>query len=496
VLVLCVAGAAASTLLLAHLYRAEDPGRAYYGTDTRGASLLIGAALAVWIAHRWPTAVTGEARLGSRAARVVGVAAAVGAGTLIWAVGHTDGGDARLYRGGLLVVALAVAALLAHVVLVPDGWPAWLLSRRPLVLLGLISYGVYVWHWPVYLALNAGRTGRTGFELFVLRCLVTLALAGASYVLVERPLRRLGTSRRPWLVTGAGAIATTAAVAVAVASAVSPAARAGAEPFGPTTRDGIDAVGPVPDEEAGAGTERRQRAERRAARHHHPRPGREPVVAVFGDSLAWTLVTYLPETPGMDVLDRTMLGCGVARSAPYRYFGQLYPHVSRDCHDWPRLWQHAIEVDDPDVALVFVGRWETMDREVDGRWGHVGQAGFDAYLRSELELAIRTAGSHGARVVLATEPYNRRGERLDGSLFPEDDPERVTAWNALLMEVAADHPRVRVVDLGARISPDGEFTWTAGGMQVRSDGVHLTPSGVQGWIAPWLVPQLRAAVGG
>jgi hypothetical protein len=98
--------------------------------------------------------------------------------------------------------------------------------------------------------------------------------------------------------------------------------------------------------------------------------------------------------------------------------------------------------------------------------------------------------------VLATEPYNRRGETLDGGLFPEDQPERVTAWNALLREVAADHRRVRVLDLGARITPDGEFSWTAGGYQVRSDGVHLTPSGVAGWIAPWLVPQLREAVGG
>ena len=142
-----------------------------------------------------------------------------------------------------------------------------------------------------------------------------------------------------------------------------------------------------------------------------------------------------------------------------------------------------------------VGRWETMDRTLDGRWSHVGQPAFDAYLRSELELAIETAGSHGARVLLATAPYNRRGEQLDGSLFPEDHPERVTDWNALLRDVAADHRDVGVVEFGARITPDGEFTWTAGGVQVRSDGVHLTPSGVQEWIAPWLFPQLVRAVG-
>jgi hypothetical protein len=217
------------------------------------------------------------------------------------------------------------------------------------------------------------------------------------------------------------------------------------------------------------------------------------VVDVFGDSIAWTLVTYLPEHPGLDVRDRTMLGCGVARTGPYRYFGQLYPGVSRECRAWPELWRHAIEVDDPDVALIVVGRWETMDRQLDGRWSHVGEPDFDAYLRTQLELAIRTAGAHGARVLLATEPYNRRGEQLDGSLWPEDVPERVTAWNALLRDVAAHHHRVHVVELGERLTPDGGFTWTAGGYQVRSDGVHLTPSGVQGWVAPWLLPQLRAA---
>ena len=53
-IVLCAIGAAASTVLLATLYRSDDPGRAYYGTDTRGASLLVGAGLAVLLARRWP----------------------------------------------------------------------------------------------------------------------------------------------------------------------------------------------------------------------------------------------------------------------------------------------------------------------------------------------------------------------------------------------------------------------------------------------------------
>ena len=218
------------------------------------------------------------------------------------------------------------------------------------------------------------------------------------------------------------------------------------------------------------------------------------MVDVFGDSVAWTLVTYLPSHPELDVRDHTLMGCGISRTAPFRYFGRLYAGLMPTCRDWPRIWRAAIARDDPDVAFILVGRWETMDRVLDGRWTHIGDPEFDAHLRSELDLAIRVAGARGAHVLLATEPYNRRGEKLDGSLYPEDEPKRVTAWNQLLRSVASSHPNVKVIEFGERVSPGGRFSWTAGGYQVRSDGLHLTPSGVQGWIAPWLLPQLVGAV--
>jgi peptidoglycan/LPS O-acetylase OafA/YrhL len=512
VILLCALGVAVSTALLATLYRPDDPGRAYYGTDTRGASLLIGAGLAVLVARRWPDgAGPVQERLLSRLARIVlGGFAALAVLGLAWAWTHADGGDSRLYRGGLALVAVAVAVLLAHVVLVPRGWSAWLLSLAPLVLIGRISYGIYLWHWPVFIAVNADRTGRQGADLFALRCLVTLGVAVPSYLLVERPIRagKLLRRRRA-AVNSAGALAAvgTAAVLVVATTAV-PSPRpnetslAGPDRFGAANGiDGIDGTGqPVPMDGRRAETGPKPAdGSTPGAAHHtkvapHPRDGREPVIDVFGDSVAWSLVTYLPSHPGLDIRDRTIMGCGVARTGPYRYFGQTYPAVTRDCREWPRLWRRAISLDDPDVAFILVGRWETMDRMFQGRWTSLGDPAFDTYLRSQLELAIAAAGAHGARVVLATEPYNRRGEQLDGSLYPEDQPHRVTAWNALLRDVAADHPDVRVLDFGARVSPEGHFTWTAGGIQVRSDGVHLTPTGVHQWIAPWLLPQLQAAV--
>ena len=116
----------------------------------------------------------------------------------------------------------------------------------------------------------------------------------------------------------------------------------------------------------------------------------------------------------------------------------------------------------------------------------------DRYLNRELDLALDIVARKGAHVVLLTAPYTRRAERPDGSLWPEDAPGRVDAWNTMLRAAAVRH-RATVIDLNARVCPDGKFTWRAGGVQIRSDGLHFTPIGVRRYIAPWLLPQLALA---
>src|SRR5207245_3895706 len=65
-----------------------------------------------------------------------------------------------------------------------------LLSFRPLCALGLVSYGVYLWHWPIYVVLNESRAHMAGWALLALRIAVTLAVAVVSYRVVEQPIRR------------------------------------------------------------------------------------------------------------------------------------------------------------------------------------------------------------------------------------------------------------------------------------------------------------------
>jgi peptidoglycan/LPS O-acetylase OafA/YrhL len=494
-LVVCAAMALASVIAMRVMFSEADPGRAYYGTDTRAASLLIGVALA--------TVCSMLERNGfrpgpGRVRRTVAVLALLGALTTVWAWTSLSGDDSRLYGGGLTVAALAVAAVIAHIALVPGGLSARLLSLPPLPALGRISYGVYLWHWPIFIAANAERTGLQGPRLLALRCLVTLVVAVASYLLVERPIRTSTLLRRRSVGLPATTITAAAAAALVVATtAVPPTAGrvlAGVATDGTDGLDGTGAVDGIDAVTAPRDLPSESPARESPPSEHHRTPGQPIVLDVFGDSVAWSLAAYFPRHPALDVRDRTMLGCGVVRSAPYRYFGQTYPRLLPKCRHWPRLWKRAIATDDPDVALVLVGRWETMDRKLAGRWRHIGDPVFDADLRSELHRAITVAGSQGAQVVLATEPYNRRGEQPDGSLYPEDRPERVTDWNRLLRSVADAHPGVTVVDFGRRVSPEGRYTESAGGVKIRADGLHLTPTGVQEWIAPWLIPRVVATV--
>ena len=496
-LAVAVLGAVASSLELALVYDPAAPGRSYYGTDTRASSLLVGVALAVVLTATAPSRGHPQRVADRRMVRwLSGGLALAGVVFLGWAWTHATGGDRWLYHGGILLAALAVAAVLANLAIAPDGLAARMLSVPLLPALGLVSYGVYLWHWPVFLVVDGQRTGLMGTPLWLLRCAITIAIACASYLLVERPIRHL-RGLQPTRVTFAAAAAALVAVALLpFAPGLEPpppqasgGAIADAQPVGGLQRLLADQTKSPQAHPLGTGNTGGSRVVTAAAPRRW-RPGTPLVVDVFGDSLPWSLVQALPARRGIDVRDRTILGCGIVLSAPYQYFGQTYPNVYRICRGWSGHWRQALTNDHPHLAVVMVGRWETMTRMFHGRWRAVGDPVYDGYLRRRLHHAIEVAGSTGARVVLATLPYNRRGERPDGGLFPEDEPARVTAWNRLLPQVAAQHPGVAVLDIGHRISPEDTYTATAGGYPMRTDGLHLAPDGVRHWVAPWLYPRL------
>jgi lysophospholipase L1-like esterase len=140
--------------------------------------------------------------------------------------------------------------------------------------------------------------------------------------------------------------------------------------------------------------------------------------------------------------------------------------------------------------LLIIGRWETVDRVNEGKWTHIGDPTFDGYLNAELERALNIVSSTGVRAMVATVPYSRGGEKPDGRLYPEDQPDRVNQWNTMLRNTVGRHPNAQVLDLNKKLCPDGVYTVKVDGIKVRSDGVHLTAEGVK-WLTPWLEESLK-----
>jgi peptidoglycan/LPS O-acetylase OafA/YrhL len=466
VVVLAVAGAIASAVASVVLVSDGTLDRVYFGTDTRAEALLIGAAMSALLVRDWPALTAGRCVIRSRLLRrVTGIAPVLGLAGLAAGAHYATGSPAEFRHGMLVLTAVAAIAVIAPVALDQDGAVARLLAWRPLVWLGVISYGVYLWHWPVFLVLNGARIGWTGPSLFAVRCIATLALAAASWWLIEQPIRRWRPVRVPLLPLAGATVAT----AIAVTVVVVPVSKSPAQSDVSTAsvvQSPLERPVVVAQQSANRGR----------------------VVSVFGDSVGWTLMRYLPPTPGFTFINHTLVGCGIVRGGPFRYSAES-GNPKPECETWPSRWAGQVAFDRPDVVLLVVGRWETIDRVHDGRWTHVGEPSFDAYLTGELRHAVEVLSSKGARVIVTTEPYNRRAEKPDGGLYPEDQPDRTDSWNALVRKVVAQYPNARVLDLNTKLGPGGTYTTKVDGIKMRSDGVHPTAEAVK-WLTPWLLQSL------
>ena len=146
------------------------------------------------------------ARLGNRVTAVI-AALVVFVG---WSWVAIDGASsAMLYRGGMLAHSFACAVIISLVVALDRGWFVRGFGWRPLVWVGVMSYGLYLWHWPIYTILSPERTGLDGLGLLAVRLAVSVAIAYASFRIVEDPIRR----RASWALGRSG-------LAVLVASVV------------------------------------------------------------------------------------------------------------------------------------------------------------------------------------------------------------------------------------------------------------------------------------
>jgi peptidoglycan/LPS O-acetylase OafA/YrhL len=209
-------GVGSSVLMAALFHPGLDPSRIYYGTDTRLFDLMAGATLAFLVAARRQPGAAAR-----RTLHWVGPAAAVVLG-VFWVRAGTSGGLPTdfMFEGGFLLCAALAALVVADARLVEPGWFARGLAWRPLHFIGTISYGIYLWHWPVIVYLNGARTGLSTWPLDLLRIAVTLAVSTASYYLVERPIRLANLRGGVRLWAPVAGVVTAAVIVVATFPAV------------------------------------------------------------------------------------------------------------------------------------------------------------------------------------------------------------------------------------------------------------------------------------
>ncbi len=212
------AGALLSTIWMAYLSVTMDaPGtadvsRLYFGTDSHAMGMLAGATLAtLWQMDRLPAVLGRWGRAALTGAGIVGIAG------IVWFVHNVTSDTTWLYRGGFLLLALLVAPIIAAAV-----HPALRFGRvlgwGPMRYVGTRSYGLYLFHWPIFLVLRPEiDVPWSGPVVLVLRLAATFAVAELSYRFVEMPVRRGAIGRlwktarqrwgsRVWPVAGAGVL--------------------------------------------------------------------------------------------------------------------------------------------------------------------------------------------------------------------------------------------------------------------------------------------------
>ena len=358
----------------------------------------------------------------------------------------------------------------------------WFLESPIIRWVGKISYGLYLYHWPIYLLVTPTRAARLvpgvdvieGNNLIWLHLAITFAVSTASFYLVEQPVVRrrvplLDRPMKPIPALAASAVAVVAILGGLLWVNTRPADEAAASNLSPCAEQGL--LPPSTDD--------RLR------------------VLVVGDSVALqigeALCTWAIGNPGeIVVLNEAHLGCVVGRYGQKRIPEGIEGPVGELCSAWndpvephvmldPEVvsWPTAVEVFEPEVVLSHVTPWDVTDRLVPSlgdEWVNIGMTVYDDYISSEYRLASEVLGATGAQVVWL------EGAHLKREIRPQNHPDRIDRLNELVVAATVDLDFVTTV-------PYRDFIGDIGSERerhTRFDGVHLSEAGVAE-VGAWLM---------
>jgi len=428
----------------------------------------------------------------------------LGLGAIV--VASTTLTSASAYPGALVAIPVIGAGL---VITGGAAQPAWgvecVLRQRPFQLLGLISYSLYLWHWPI-LVIATQHRGATSLPLWdsVLLLLVATLIAIVSYRFVENPLRHSKFLRqRRWGSLGLGLCLIATTLVVTTYEHHRPTVNLGA--FA-TVTSGSVCPSPSQSTVSKLGS---------TYASSHPQAAnssdlQQQTVVVIGDSTSCTLLPGLEAVGpsyGMQFENGTLIGCGVVSGlvAPFYVNNVNVVAYTDRCQAEANLAEtQAIERYRP--SLIVWGSTDERDSIVvttptGSKVLDSGSPEWNAVMLQRIDKRVGQFVATGARVILLLEPPQTHTTRHEGP--PNSTDLAYEHMNALLREVSARYAgHVAVVNLEARVCPSGPpcpyvvdgfgSTVATAAQAIRPDELHYLPTGSL-WVAKWLVPRIAAA---
>lgn len=429
----------------------------YYSTFTRAAELAAGALLAV-IVRKVP--VRAPRPGAGMAFGAMGGAAIL---ALILLSARTSLGTDAYYRGGL--TALSILSILAIIGAVWSPQLSRLLSVRALTRMGAISFGVYLIHWPVHVALE--RTALPGWFQPWLTLAITLVLASLSLRYFENPIRRSSITARRFIPV-AVALTTIIVLGSLLGMSVRPATSIDFD----AAIDHLDGLNAT--EEPTAPIEGTPGSISDPAR-----------VVLLGDSTALTLGFGMGwnEPRIRAVGGDAELGCTIGRGGYRRgeALGGDDPNAPalawRSSCDWTIRWPVGIALaGGVDAAVILSGNWDLSGRNVPAlgdRWRAIGDEAYDRWLTTEASTLVDSLHRAGARHVIWLTLPRRAGSG------PSPQLDR---FNAMIAGIAASRPWMTQPDYA------GYLASRPAGADPRRDGLHLSMDTAGPVWSEWLNP--------